>query len=183
MKKKILVLGLVLTIALSALGVGYALWSDTLTINGTVNTGNVDVQWSWSAPYDTEPAGKDVSWMEVYGTDTIEDILYVTLYNAYPCIDYYCAVDVHNVGTVPVILTGLQFNAPPGVLVEMLPNGTGNQIAEGTQIHPGDFGDPDAWALGLLHVHLDNSVAQSSVITFTGEVTAVQYNEYTPPAP
>ncbi len=37
---------LVLVIALAFLGVGYALWSETLTISGTVTTGEVDVEFS-----------------------------------------------------------------------------------------------------------------------------------------
>jgi len=34
---------LALVVALGALGVGYAMWSDTITIDGTVNTGTVDI--------------------------------------------------------------------------------------------------------------------------------------------
>ena len=49
MKKKALPVGtmfLMLVIALALLGVGYALWSETLTITGTVQTGEVDVEFS-----------------------------------------------------------------------------------------------------------------------------------------
>ena len=35
---------IILVIALALMGVGYALWSETLTISGTVNTGEVDVE-------------------------------------------------------------------------------------------------------------------------------------------
>ena len=37
---------IVLVIMLALLGVGYALWSETLTISGTVSTGEVDVEFS-----------------------------------------------------------------------------------------------------------------------------------------
>jgi hypothetical protein len=35
--KKLLILAVVSVMALAALGVGYALWSDTITITGTVS--------------------------------------------------------------------------------------------------------------------------------------------------
>ena len=41
--KKIGLLCLALVLALGALGVGYAMWQDTVTIEGTVNTGSVDL--------------------------------------------------------------------------------------------------------------------------------------------
>jgi len=41
--KKIGLLCFALVIALGGLGVGYAAWTDTVTINGTVNTGTVDL--------------------------------------------------------------------------------------------------------------------------------------------
>ncbi len=73
MKKKALPVGtmfLVLVIALAFLGVGYAFWSETLTISGTVETGEVDVEFSTYDPVrmcrytnrtviSPEPAGKD----------------------------------------------------------------------------------------------------------------------------
>ena len=50
-RKKALPIGtifMILVIALAFLGVGYALWSETLTISGTVSTGEVDVEFSHS---------------------------------------------------------------------------------------------------------------------------------------
>lgn len=41
--KKIGLICMALVLALGALGVGFAMWSDTITIDGTVNTGNVDI--------------------------------------------------------------------------------------------------------------------------------------------
>jgi predicted ribosomally synthesized peptide with SipW-like signal peptide len=41
--KKIGLIALTLVIALGALGVGYAAWTDTVTITGNVNTGTVDL--------------------------------------------------------------------------------------------------------------------------------------------
>ena len=41
--RKIGILALALVMAIGALGVGYAAWTDTIYINGTVNTGSVDL--------------------------------------------------------------------------------------------------------------------------------------------
>ena len=41
--KKLGLICMSLVLALGALGVGYAMWSDTLTIDGTVTTGDVDI--------------------------------------------------------------------------------------------------------------------------------------------
>jgi hypothetical protein len=43
-KKKIGLLALALVLALGALGVGYAAWTDTIFITGTVETGSVDLE-------------------------------------------------------------------------------------------------------------------------------------------
>ncbi|XMB85936.1 SipW-dependent-type signal peptide-containing protein [Mycoplasmatota bacterium WC44] len=44
--KKTYVLLSVLLIALMTAGLSYAYWTDTLTVNGTAETGNVDVKWA-----------------------------------------------------------------------------------------------------------------------------------------
>jgi hypothetical protein len=41
--RKIGLIMMALVLALGTLGVGYAMWSDTVTIDGTVNTGSVDI--------------------------------------------------------------------------------------------------------------------------------------------
>ena len=41
--KKLGLISLALVVALGVLGVGYAMWSDTVTIDGTVETGSVDI--------------------------------------------------------------------------------------------------------------------------------------------
>jgi hypothetical protein len=48
--KKIGILAMCLVLALGAMGVGFAKWSETLEISGLVNTGEVDIQFSdqWS---------------------------------------------------------------------------------------------------------------------------------------
>ena len=65
--KKIGLLCLALVLALGTLGVGYAMWSDTITITGTVNTGSVDLDimkcsntWVWKL-IPVEPGDPDIA--------------------------------------------------------------------------------------------------------------------------
>ncbi len=65
--KKMKILALVMVMAFAAIGGAYALWFDTLTINETVTTGTVDVQWvqlcgsdfggNYTKPSDADPHG------------------------------------------------------------------------------------------------------------------------------
>jgi len=55
--KKIAILALTLVVALGALGIGYAAWTDQVVINGTVSTGSLDLNvvnwsntWVWKVP-------------------------------------------------------------------------------------------------------------------------------------
>ena len=50
-----------LMVFLAVAGFAYAHWSETLTINGTVETGVLDVAWVVRLCWDLEPSEKDVS--------------------------------------------------------------------------------------------------------------------------
>ena len=132
--KKIGLLSLALVLALGTLGVGYAMWFDTLEIDGTISTGSLEI--IFASQYDNDPAtgandpceagswnistgtpvwegsryNKDyasiASTFEGYmqGTDLDGDYATVTVNNAYPC--YWGSViwDIKNVGLIPVKL-------------------------------------------------------------------------------
>jgi hypothetical protein len=130
--KKIGLLCLALVLALGALGVGYAMWSDTVTLNASVTTDDVDLcisEFGGSPPFTNDPSGgvsldhsalgstcgppivfgagqpseyKDVASTDVSFVDC--HTLAVTVNNAYP---YYAAAvdfEVCNTGSVPVKL-------------------------------------------------------------------------------
>ena len=51
------------------------------------------------------------------------DKLEVTISNAYPCIDYYLPIDIHNIGSIPVIISDIKIDRgtlPSGATVEIL---------------------------------------------------------------
>ena len=122
--KKIGLLSLALVLALGTLGVAYAMWSDTLLIEGEVNTGELSVM--FDSQYDNDAltlddpkeagswnvSGEKPVWTgERYSkhvastTSTYEEkAARIIVTNGYPC--YWGSViwDVHNDGTIPVKL-------------------------------------------------------------------------------
>lgn len=193
MKGKIGVMFGISLVALMALSVSYALWFQTLYINGTVNTGTLDAQWSIHHAWDSEPEIKDYSNVTIVADEVDPYTLYITVNNAYPSIDYYAVVDLTNTGTIPWIvysaeLTTDEFPGEIGFVALDEVNGEipfddeeqamlheGLEVAPilpGTQVHPGD----SAW--GILHVHLTNFAEENTTYTFSFKVVVEQWNEY-----
>ena len=178
--KKTAIIALSLLVALAVVGVGYALWYEVIFIDGTVNTGDLDATVVVDGTYDTEPETKDFSYMELmpYG----EQGVYATIYNAYPCIDYYGYFAIQNTGTIPFHTDwhNVFFNElPVGATLEILfldtwdmdGDGVYYEPVEGWQFHPGDY----AWC--LIHVHLDNDAEQGATYSFASDLWVTQYNE------
>jgi hypothetical protein len=120
--KKIALLCLALVLALGALGVGYASWTDTIFVTGTVDTGTVLLGFSKTmCSEQPEFEGKDwVASIDCYLTgDMLCQIDYAgvprqayreaefVLTNAYPCWQTAVVVDVCSCGTIPVKITEL----------------------------------------------------------------------------
>ena len=129
--KKFGILCLALVMALGALGVGYAAWTDTVFITGTVSTGEACVEFvprlASSDPC-TNPANPgDPNWVsldETAGpcfsggltypiepkdvacttvTKTADDTVEVVITNGYPCYAVEVTLHAENCGTVPMI--------------------------------------------------------------------------------
>ena len=169
--KKFGLLLLAVVLALGALGTAYAMWSEDLFIDGTVNTGDLDIGYycGWGEFWDTEPDGKDVSYItKAWGADN-KSITF-TIVNAYPCIDYYgeFCLNVAD-GSIPVHFGPWVIDRgtmPDSATIEVTPDMTG------VQGHAGLHQEC------LLHVHLDNTgTAMGATYTFKVKVTLVQYNE------
>lgn len=123
--KKIGLLCLALVLALGTIGVGYALWSDSLYIEGTVYTGELDWEFECGTVTVSDPctpptedkncnddfsnihwAGKNVGCTDVVCVDTDgdgdTDTLQVTLNNVYPCYYVHVGFYLHNNGSIPL---------------------------------------------------------------------------------
>jgi len=157
---------LISIMALAGTSAGYALWSETLTIDGTITTGDVDVEWSYYG-YEIIQE-KEISTMDVTFS---ENTMTVTILNAYPCVWYYVYFDIHCVGSIPV-------HFGPWTIIEDLPADATFTLTDfdyettQTQLHTCEFVD------GILEIHLENDATELTTYTFTATITAYQYNEY-----
>lgn len=182
----VITITIIMLLVLATAGVAYGLWSEELIIDGTVNTGNVDVE--FSGPYFVneyvkigkyfyhEPWWKDVTTCEAFLGDyapedgDVGEFLTVNVTGAYP--GYYCSVmfDIHSSGTVPVHVTRpMQVDGPDWVNVHTCyPNWV--------QLHEGDS------VYGWVVITFDNymGVEENGEYTFAFDIDAWQWNEAPP---
>ena len=127
--KKMGLMFMAMVIALVGIGVGYASWTDTLTITGTVNTGSVELEvveysgtkvykvpgvqneivvqdwegnWTAGAPFPTPPAGGTLvafSGARPGGAD--EKDVVMKWWNLFPSVWFEANVVFHYVGSIP----------------------------------------------------------------------------------
>jgi len=173
LKSKIFGLLAMVMVALLVTGFAYAVWTETLYIEGTVETGYLDAQMVPGYSWDSEPEGKDYSEIYCYVEEEDPYTLIVVVENAYPCIDYYQGFGIENTGSIPLNIT--RISGPYGNLtyvgtVVVLDSYLG-PISLPIQVDPGEI----AWF--VLYVHLDNNAEESSTYTFEMEITVAQWNE------
>lgn len=177
--KKAIGMFVALILALGMTGVAFAHWSETLKINGIVNTGELDAEWSvgesWDTddPYDPEgnplaPEGKDVSSIKCWVDMDDPHKLWVVVVNAYPSIDYYQKIDLHNSGTIPLHIKSISIDFLP-------PEGEVNvnidmPAWESTQLEPSEV------VYGLIHVHVKQEAAELATYEFEVTVEVEQWN-------
>ncbi|MEM2614314.1 MAG: hypothetical protein QXO15_08855 [Nitrososphaerota archaeon] len=180
-----------LTYALSALiaamllmGIAYSLWSTSVVISGTINTGTVEGKWISAESDDIgiDPEwDKDVGYVEFEGLGTS---LVVIVGNTYPCYTTTIVAIYEYTGTVPAIVNSTivetigwepasSYGANDGpVFLEILYN-----VTVGTQLHQGDRIEV------VIKVHVEQCAEQDASYLFTVEMELIQWNEYTPPIP
>ncbi len=144
------VLFMVAVIGLAVIGAGYALWFQVLTLNATVSTGDLDVQWSSHGavkeyslntgetfihgPNDPTPA--DPGFIAAKAVQTCSQdipasgnghVLNIADANLYPYAGCVHHIDIHSTGTTPVHidtssldLSGLRCQAPAGTTCNAL---------------------------------------------------------------
>jgi hypothetical protein len=185
---------MILVIALALLGVGYSLWSETLTIQGSVQTGEVDVAFQDAAVTECvevngvmtcpEPAEKayaanctllaEESVDDSVGDDGL-DLLTVTVTGMYP--SWHCKVNfkVANLGNVPVhvklptLVEGQAYASWIKVDYE-------NCYTDGVQLHEG----ANLSSQCTIDLHFTNEIApaeNAGPLAFKWEILAHQWNE------
>jgi len=126
--KKIGLLCLALVLALGTLGVGYAMWSDEVTIEGTVDTGTLRLG-IFRAIVETIDQDKDVATVDLsfegeilekefvgFGTQMAYEKLVVALNNTFPCLTVDIAFYLACVGSIPVHISAITISDPSGEL-------------------------------------------------------------------
>ena len=156
--KKIGLICLAFVLAMGGFGVSYALWSDTLYLDTTVETGTVE--WEYLRPpiAPGEPPRPPIVTQDDQGDDPpdfIKDVastgwLYVdsdgdgdfdtlelTISNAYPGYTNHCAFWVHGKGSVPLHIERVYFIVNDIVIETLTANG-GVLMDLGAGAIPGD---------------------------------------------
>jgi len=151
-------------IALAFVGVSYAAWADDIAMSGTIYTGTVDIGWSEygvvAPPYST------------IVTSITGDTLYITIYNAYPCVDYVINFDIHCIGSVPVHFpSDFAFTADYPGTIAITPYPGYNPIYWTSTI----LTQGASW-YGTLTIHLAEDAVQGGTYHFTATITGQQYN-------
>jgi predicted ribosomally synthesized peptide with SipW-like signal peptide len=105
--RKSLPIGIIIMIfmmALSALGIGYAWWTEQLTATGSIQTGNIDIKMENLRVTEGDSLQVGDCLYELSGD---QKVITVTINNAYP--KYTCSIDftLNNYGTVPAKITNI----------------------------------------------------------------------------
>ena len=207
--KKIGLLCLALILAVGSLGIGYAMWSDTITISGTAKTGTLD--WEFQGPlisgdpcvpptndlncfYDLYDGTWQTMTKSVACTDmaiSSPDTLDITVHNAYPFYGNHIAFVVKDLGTIPLKIWKLEFYRD-GTLID-------TTYAENKYVYLDYDGDgaPEIqlwWGDGFgLQMHQGDKhdvsfmllvlepADQNITYNFSMKLIAVQWNEYSIP--
>lgn len=103
-QKKLVVVVLVLMMMVTA--VAYAAWSDTIQINGTVSTGEFDVQWSTTSAVSKSSGATEGSISVIRDANDV-DLLGVSIANAKPGDTYTITAISENEGSLSAVYKGL----------------------------------------------------------------------------
>lgn len=100
--KKTRIMIILLSLSMIFLGVGYAAWTDSLTINSTVQTGKLDVNFQQSASSIIWNADNNNVANGFIAIDETKNTATVTLNNLYPHAIATITIPIKNEGTIPV---------------------------------------------------------------------------------
>jgi hypothetical protein len=163
-------LTIAVVLALALMGVAYALWSETLTISGSVATGEVDVAFQNASDNDNgiDPGyDKDVADCTV-AVAPDGNSMTITITNGYP--SYTCTVSYEflNDGSIPVKLQSVTENIPDELTVTQTGPGVGYQLDAGDHV------------TATIAIHVDQEAAELANYSLSKSFLWVQWNEYHP---
>jgi hypothetical protein len=165
---------MVAVIGLAIIGAGYALWFQVLTLNASVTTGTLDVQWSNHGTDPTysldqgatflTPADATFNPLKVVQTcaqtlDATGHVINIVDTGYYPYAGCVHHIDIHDDGTIPVHIdtanlqfTGLGCDANgANCNIVAVVSGCVNDLVNGNQVPPPNHPDPTKPTLWQLH--------------------------------
>ena len=118
-------------LALAGIGIGYAGFTDTITVSGYIECGYLDYEIVW---YSNHWWYKELSTGELFefdqeqvnnpdlylvatgqaGPGDLEDVDF-TFWNLFPCVWFYADFIFHYTGSIPVKINDIVFNFPGGI--------------------------------------------------------------------
>ncbi len=183
MKAAIFGLAIVGVMLASIIG-AYSMWSETIKVNGVVNTGEVKVAFTgWSCsdngadpqlPNSTfhNEENKDVADCNIEVAEVDADnnaiTINITINNAYPGYNPVITLNITNIGTIPVKLYNSSVTADDPLQVNLITPTT-------TQMHP------DETSTYQISVFVPQSADENASYSFTVTLTFAQWNEVTGP--
>jgi len=129
--KKNLVVGLAVVLALGVFGVAYAAWSQNLTLQAQVGTGNFELQWGENPVLtDNDPqkyAGASI-------TRTAADTLTFSMPKAYPGWSGTITATIENKGTIPANIAKSISNPHADILEVVWPDSNPTEVGLGGKV-------------------------------------------------
>jgi predicted ribosomally synthesized peptide with SipW-like signal peptide len=183
--KKIIGVFAALMVALAMTGVAFAWWTETLKIEGTISTGELDVEFKDIASNDSgtslDPikvdgrvtSGYNVATCEAGGSDVSEpdptpgdlDKITVTITNAYPCYYPQVTFKVKNGGTIPAKVASISYTGTSAEVSVVLGGiSVGDTIAAGASVGC------------TLDIHVTESADELSDYTISVTIEFKQFN-------
>ncbi len=158
--RKIGLLALALVLALGTMGVGLAWWSDTLFIEGSIETGTLSAEF----------AGNECTADDAIEVQCVTDgkTATITIGNMYPSGTATCSLTLANTGSIPAKIGSIVVDPDPAALdIDV------EGIDEGTTIIPIE-GSVDV----TVSVHgVPGELVESASYAFTVTIGVIQFNE------
>jgi len=172
--KKIFAMLIILMITLSIAGFTYAHWSKTVTVDGTIKSGKLNLIIVSAADDDSgiDPDyDKDVADTVIKIDPNDPQIAHITITNAYPSYHVYWHVTIKNIGTIPAKLKEIIIDNPnPNTCLEVK---AWDHIYEQLDPYPTEPYQSDYSG----SIHVLQCAEQGATYTFTVQFVFWNWNE------
>lgn len=170
--KKTRIMAFALVIAVMLMGAGYALWTDTLTIKNTVNTGHLNVDFISGSGTVTFENNTDANGLAVASADpvdfTVDDQATITLKNLYPGAKATVTLKVKNNSTIPVKDGKFEFTKTDADWLQITPDVNLGNMA---------IGEEKAVTFTVEVPSMETGHTDEENVTFTATATFQQFNK------